>query len=80
LFSTRRSLPGVVTNQDIEEATIQGGRSIFDQKPDTGGGGDAESRGGRVGISSDVMRPIAAPIVCDMITSTRHVLILVPVS
>jgi Cu(I)/Ag(I) efflux system membrane protein CusA/SilA len=31
------------------------------------------------GISSDVMKPIAAPIVGGMITSTRHVLILVPV-
>ena len=31
------------------------------------------------GISSDVMKPIAAPIVGGMITSTIHVLILVPV-
>jgi len=31
------------------------------------------------GIGSDVMKPIAAPIVGDMITSTIHVLILVPV-
>ena len=31
------------------------------------------------GIGSDVMRPIAAPIVGGMITSTIHVLILVPV-
>jgi len=34
----------------------------------------AESR-----IGSDVMKPIAAPIVGGMITSTIHVLILVPV-
>ncbi len=31
------------------------------------------------GIGSDVMKPIAAPIVGGMITSTMHVLILVPV-
>lgn len=31
------------------------------------------------GIASDVMKPIAAPIVGGMITSTIHVLILVPV-
>jgi copper/silver efflux system protein len=31
------------------------------------------------GISSDVMKPIAAPIVGGMITSTIHVLILAPV-
>ena len=31
------------------------------------------------GIGSDVMKPIAAPIVGGMITSTVHVLILVPV-
>jgi Cu(I)/Ag(I) efflux system membrane protein CusA/SilA len=31
------------------------------------------------GIGSDVMKPIVAPIVGGMITSTIHVLILVPV-
>lgn len=31
------------------------------------------------GVASDVMKPIAAPIVGGMITSTIHVLILVPV-
>ena len=31
------------------------------------------------GIGSDVMKPIAAPVVGGMITSTIHVLILVPV-
>ncbi len=31
------------------------------------------------GVGSDVMKPIAAPIVGGMITSTSHVLILVPV-
>ena len=31
------------------------------------------------GIGSDVMKPLAAPIVGGMITSTIHVLILVPV-
>jgi len=32
------------------------------------------------GIGSDVMKPIAVPIVGGMITSTIHVLILVPVA
>jgi hypothetical protein len=36
-----------------------------------------ESR--ETGVGSDVMKPIAAPIVGGMITSTIHVLILVPV-
>jgi len=31
------------------------------------------------GVGSDVMKPIAAPIVGGMVTSTIHVLILVPV-
>lgn len=31
------------------------------------------------GIGSDVMKPIAAPIVGGMITSTIHILIVVPV-
>jgi Cu(I)/Ag(I) efflux system membrane protein CusA/SilA len=31
------------------------------------------------GVGSDVMKPIAAPLVGGMITSTIHVLILVPV-
>jgi Cu(I)/Ag(I) efflux system membrane protein CusA/SilA len=31
------------------------------------------------GVGADVMKPIAAPIVGGMITSTIHVLILVPV-
>ena len=31
------------------------------------------------GIGSDVMKPIAAPMVGGMVTSTIHVLILVPV-
>jgi len=34
---------------------------------------------GETGVGSDVMKPIAAPIVGGMITSTIHVLILVPV-
>jgi Cu(I)/Ag(I) efflux system membrane protein CusA/SilA len=31
------------------------------------------------GVGSDVMKPVAAPIVGGMVTSTIHVLILVPV-
>jgi Cu(I)/Ag(I) efflux system membrane protein CusA/SilA len=33
----------------------------------------------QTGVGADVMKPIAAPIVGGMITSTIHVLILVPV-
>ncbi len=31
------------------------------------------------GVGSDVMKPIAAPIIGGMVTSTIHVLILIPV-
>jgi copper/silver efflux system protein len=34
---------------------------------------------GETGVGSDVMKPIAAPIVGGMITSTIQVLILVPI-
>jgi Cu(I)/Ag(I) efflux system membrane protein CusA/SilA len=33
----------------------------------------------KTGVGADVMKPIAAPLVGGMITSTAHVLILVPV-
>jgi hypothetical protein len=32
------------------------------------------------GVGSDVMKPIAAPIIGDMVTSTIHVLIVTPVT
>ncbi|HET9281325.1 MAG TPA: CusA/CzcA family heavy metal efflux RND transporter [Candidatus Angelobacter sp.] len=70
-----------LTNADIEEATIEGAVQRLRPKLMTVTAVLAslipilwES-----GIGSDVMKPIAAPIVGGMITSTIHVLILVPV-
>ena len=70
-----------LTNADIEEAAIEGAVHRLRPKLMTVGAVLAslapillES-----GIGSDVMKPIAAPIVGGMITSTIHVLILVPV-
>jgi hypothetical protein len=70
-----------LTNADIEEATIEGAGHRLRLKLMTVCAVLAslvpilwES-----GIGSDVMKPIAAPIVGGMITSTIHVLILVPV-
>jgi Cu(I)/Ag(I) efflux system membrane protein CusA/SilA len=70
-----------LTNQDVEEAAIEGAVHRLRPKLMTVSAVLAslvpilwES-----GIGSDVMKPIAAPIVGGMITSTIHVLILVPV-
>lgn len=70
-----------LTSADVEEATIQGAVQRLRPKLMTLCAVLAslvpilwES-----GIGSDVMKPIAAPIVGGMITSTVHVLILVPV-
>jgi copper/silver efflux system protein len=70
-----------LTNADIEEAAIEGAVHRLRPKLMTVCAVLAslvpilwES-----GIGSDVMKPIAAPIVGGMITSTIHVLILVPV-
>jgi len=70
-----------MTNADIEEAAIEGAVHRLRPKLMTVCAVLAslipilwES-----GIGSDVMKPIAAPIVGGMITSTIHVLILVPV-
>jgi Cu(I)/Ag(I) efflux system membrane protein CusA/SilA len=77
----KRIAAGTVTNLDIEAATIEGAVQRLRPKlmtvavvmlslaPILWEGG----------IGSDVMKPIAAPIVGGMITSTIHVLILVPV-
>jgi Cu(I)/Ag(I) efflux system membrane protein CusA/SilA len=78
----RRLLLGEVhTNADVEEAVIEGAVKRLRPKLMTVIAVLAslapilfES-----GIGSDVMKPIAAPIVGGMITSTIHVLILVPV-
>ncbi len=70
-----------LTNEDIEKAAIEGAVQRLRPKLMTVTAVLAslipilwES-----GIGSDVMKPIAAPIVGGMITSTIHVLILVPV-
>lgn len=70
-----------ITNQVIEEAAIEGAVQRLRPKLMTVFAVLAslvpilwES-----GVGSDVMKPIAAPIVGGMITSTIHVLILVPV-
>ena len=70
-----------IDERDIEAATIEGAVQRFRPKLMTVTAVLAslipilwES-----GIGSDVMKPIAAPIVGGMITSTIHVLILVPV-
>jgi len=70
-----------ITNKEVEEAAIEGAVQRLRPKLMTVFAVLAslvpilwES-----GIGSDVMKPIAAPIVGGMITSTIHVLILVPV-
>ena len=70
-----------LTNADVEEAAIEGAVHRLRPKLMTVCAVLAslvpilwES-----GVGSDVMKPIAAPIVGGMITSTIHVLILVPV-
>jgi Cu(I)/Ag(I) efflux system membrane protein CusA/SilA len=78
----RHLAPGhQITNKEIEEAAIEGAVQRLRPKLMTVFAVLAslvpilwES-----GIGSDVMKPIAAPIVGGMITSTIHVLILVPV-
>jgi Cu(I)/Ag(I) efflux system membrane protein CusA/SilA len=71
----------LLTNADVEEAAIDGAVQRLRPKLMTVFAVLAslvpilwES-----GIGSDVIKPIAAPIVGGMITSTIHVLILVPV-
>lgn len=78
----KRLLPGVpLTDEDIREAAVEGAVQRLRPKLMTVSAVLAslipilwES-----GIGSDVMKPIAAPIVGGMITSTINVLILVPV-
>ena len=77
----RLAVGGSLTNADIEQAAIEGAVHRLRPKLMTVTAVLAslipilwES-----GIGSDVMKPIAAPIVGGMITSTIHVLILVPV-
>jgi Cu(I)/Ag(I) efflux system membrane protein CusA/SilA len=78
----RRMLQGNIhTNADIEEAVIEGAVKRLRPKLMTVIAVLASLAPilWESGIGSDVMKPIAAPIVGGMITSTIHVLILVPV-
>lgn len=70
-----------VTHADIEAATIEGAVQRLRPKLMTVTAVLASLIPilWETGIGSDVMKPIAAPIVGGMITSTIHVLILVPV-
>lgn len=77
----RRKLETPLTNEDVVEAAMHGAVQRLRPKLMTVAAVLAslipimwES-----GIGSDVMKPIAAPIIGGMITSTIHVLILVPV-
>src|SRR5260370_39760949 len=70
-----------LTKEDIEEAVIEGAVRRLRPKLMTVTAVLASLAPilWETGIGSDVMKPIAAPIVGGMITSTIHVLILVPV-
>ena len=72
---------GGLTKQDIEEASIEGAVQRLRPKLMTVAVVMLSLAPilWENGIGSDVMKPIAAPIVGGMITSTIHVLILVPV-
>jgi copper/silver efflux system protein len=77
----RRLAAGPVSPEDIEAAAIEG--AVHRLRPKlmtvTAVLGSLVPILWASGIGSDVMKPIAAPIVGGMITSTIHVLILVPV-
>src|SRR2546422_8793068 len=70
-----------ITNADIEEAAIEGAVQRLRPKLMTVIAVLASLVPilFETGVGSDVMKPVAAPIVGGMITSTIHVLVLVPV-
>ncbi len=78
----RKLATGSITNQDIEDATIDGAVQRLRPKLMTVAVVMLSLAPilWESGIGSDVMKPIAAPIVGGMITSTINVLILVPSS
>jgi Cu(I)/Ag(I) efflux system membrane protein CusA/SilA len=77
----KRIAAGALTNRDIEEATIEGAVQRLRPKLMTLAVVMLSLAPilWESGIGSDVMKPIAAPILGGMITSTINVLILVPV-
>ncbi len=76
----RRLLAGSVDNQDVEDAVIEGAVQRLRPKLMTVAVVIMSLAPilWESGIGSDVMKPIAAPIVGGMVTSTINVLILVP--
>jgi Cu(I)/Ag(I) efflux system membrane protein CusA/SilA len=76
-----RLLKGAVTQRDIHEAAVEG--SVLRLRPKIMTVGTTLI--GLVpimwssGVGADVMKPIAAPIIGGLITSTVHVLIITPV-
>jgi Cu(I)/Ag(I) efflux system membrane protein CusA/SilA len=80
-LETRAARATAMTKEDIEEAAIDGAVRRLRPKLMTVTAVLASLAPilWETGIGSDVMKPIAAPIVGGMITSTIHVLILVPV-
>jgi copper/silver efflux system protein len=77
----RRTVNGTVSADDVREATLEGSALRLRPKLMT----VATTMIGLLpifwstGVGSDVMKPIAAPIVGGMVTSTIHVLIITPV-
>jgi len=77
----RRMRKGMLSQQDIVEATVEG--SVLRLRPKVMTVGTTLI--GLIpimwsaGVGADVMKPIAAPIIGGVITSTIHVLIITPV-
>jgi Cu(I)/Ag(I) efflux system membrane protein CusA/SilA len=77
----KRMMRGKVTPQDIHEATVEG--SVLRLRPKLMTVGTTLI--GLIpimwstGVGADVMKPIAAPIIGGLVTSTIHVLIITPV-
>ncbi len=80
-FQNRAAQAGPMTEADLEQAVIDGAVQRLRPKLMTVTAVILSLAPilWETGIGSDVMKPIAAPIVGGMITSTIHVLILVPV-
>jgi copper/silver efflux system protein len=72
---------GTITEQDIRDATIRG--SVLRLRPKlmtvSAVMGALVPILWSTGVGSDIMKPIAAPIIGGMVTSTIHVLIITPV-
>jgi Cu(I)/Ag(I) efflux system membrane protein CusA/SilA len=77
----KRLTKGVITRQDVHEATVEG--SVLRLRPKLMTVGTTLI--GLVpimwssGVGADVMKPIAAPVIGGLLTSTIHVLIITPV-